>query len=294
LHHVTTFTSAELEVPSHYAGHSDGYRRARHVDRGVGAVHTDLGTVELAPAGSLDQHVHSYEELVFVLSGEAVVTVDGVSRRIGPDEGVFIPVGSAHAWHNPGSEPCRWIDLVTPQARSADQPADTFFLSEPAPRDGAPLDVRDPRTRTYTKWASAQMDLDIVRRTAPVDAPEISASMASALLAYSGIAVKMLLDERHGACLGNMFMVDYEPVVVLHPHDHPVEEAFYMLDGEVVFIADDTEYVMRPGDVAYAGVGCIHAFENRSGARCRWLETRAPLPPLRHSYRYERDWDYLY
>jgi len=113
------------------------------------------------------------------------------------------------------------------------------------------------------------------------------------MLAYSGIAVKMLLDERHGAFLGNMFMVDYQCDVVLHPHDHPVEEAFYMLEGEVVSIADGTEYTLAVGDVAYAGVGCIHAFENRSGKKTRWLETRAPLPPLHHSYRFNRDWDFL-
>jgi hypothetical protein len=25
----------------------------------------------------------------------------------------------------------------------------------------------------------------------------------------------------------------------------------------------------------------------------RWLETQAPQPPARHSYRFVRDWDYL-
>jgi hypothetical protein len=25
----------------------------------------------------------------------------------------------------------------------------------------------------------------------------------------------------------------------------------------------------------------------------RWLETSAPGPPARHSYRHERDWEYL-
>jgi mannose-6-phosphate isomerase-like protein (cupin superfamily) len=66
-----------------------------------------------------------------------------------------------------------------------------------------------------------------------------------------------------------------------------------MLEGEVEFVADGRPYTLRTGDVAFAGVGCIHAFENRSGARCRWLETRAPLPPLHHAYRFERDWEYL-
>jgi hypothetical protein len=25
----------------------------------------------------------------------------------------------------------------------------------------------------------------------------------------------------------------------------------------------------------------------------RWLETQAPQPPARHSYRFTRDWEYL-
>jgi quercetin dioxygenase-like cupin family protein len=293
MHHATSFRTDDLVVRERYAGHSQGYRHVSHINRAIGAIHTDLGTSELASGGTVDPHVHSYEEFIYVLGGTAVLTVDGEARTIGRDEGAFVAVGSSHSWHNPGDEPCRWIELVTPQARPLSMPSDTFFVGGQAPTAGEPLNVRDPRTRNMTKWGSGQMDLDVVRRTAPVDAPDISASMASALMAYSGIAVKMLLDERHGACLGNMFMVDYEPVVVLHPHDHTVEEAFYMLEGEVEFFADDQQYTLREGDVAYAGVGCIHAFENRSGARCRWLETRAPLPPLRHPYRYERDWAYL-
>lgn len=293
MHHVTRFDPASLVAPARENGHATGYRRVSHINREIGATHTEFGTCELAAGGSLDPHVHSYEELVYLVAGEAVLTVDGQSRVMGPDDCAYIGVGATHAWHNGGGEPCRWIDLVTPQPRTADQPPDTFFVGGSAPTSGAALDIRDPRQRIGARWTAGQMDLDLLKRSAPADAPAVSSSMSSALLAYSGIAVKMLVDERHGAVLGNLFMVDYQPDVVLHAHDHPIEEAFYMLEGEVVFIADGEEYVLGVGDVAYAAVGCIHAFQNRSGAGCRWLETRAPFPPLRHGYRFERDWDYL-
>jgi len=293
MHHVTRFTPDDLEAPERHARHSEGYRRVSHIDRSVGAVHTGMGTCELAPGRTIPPHVHSYEELVYVVAGELVLTLDGESRRLGPDDCAFIGVGATHAWHNPGEAPGRWIDLEAPQARNADGPPDTFFVGGCAPTDGQELDVRDPRTRRYFRWQQGQMDLDVLKRPAGVDAPAVSSSMASALLAYSGIAVKMLIDERHGAYLGNLFMVDYQPDVVLHPHDHPLEEAFYMLEGEVVYIADGQEHTLREGDVAYAGVGCVHAFENRSGTRTRWLESRAPLPPPHHAYRFDRDWDYL-
>jgi quercetin dioxygenase-like cupin family protein len=292
-HHVTRFAPSALAVPHGYGDNSHGYRRSSHIDRRAGATHTGLGTCQLDPGGSLAPHVHSYEESLYVVAGSMVLTIDGESVIVGPDDCAFVPLGSTCATHNPGPEPCRWIDLQSPQARPPHQPPDTFWVGGQAPIAGVELDIRDPRTRRYFHWDPAQHDLDALKLPSQADTPTVSSSMSSALMAYSGITVKMLIDERHGAYLGNLFMVDYQPRVILHPHDHTVEEAFYMLAGEVEYTADGERYVLREGDVAYAGVGCVHAFVNQTDVGCRWLETRAPLPPLNHEYRFERDWDYL-
>jgi hypothetical protein len=37
----------------------------------------------------------------------------------------------------------------------------------------------------------------------------------------------------------------------------------------------------------------VHAFYETQGKPVRWLETSAPGPPPRYSYRHERDWAYL-
>lgn len=66
-----------------------------------------------------------------------------------------------------------------------------------------------------------------------------------------------------------------------------------MLEGVVEVVADDQRYTLSPGDVFWTGVGCVHAFYNTSGKRVKWLETSAPAPSDRHSYRFNRDWDYL-
>jgi glyoxylate utilization-related uncharacterized protein len=73
--------------------------------------------------------------------------------------------------------------------------------------------------------------------------------MASAVLAYSGIAVKMLVDQRLDAQLHTMFMVDYQPGACANPHDHPFEESYYMLEGEVDVVADGDRYTLRAGDM---------------------------------------------
>jgi quercetin dioxygenase-like cupin family protein len=137
------------------------------------------------------------------------------------------------------------------------------------------------------------MDVDNLKIGSAVNAPTVSASMATALLAYSGIAVKMLVDQRLGAVLHSLFMVEYQPGGSALPHDHPLEESYYILEGEVVATANDDEFTLRAGDVFWTGVGCIHAFYNRGSARVRWLETQAPQLPSNYSYRFNRDWDYL-
>ena len=39
--------------------------------------------------------------------------------------------------------------------------------------------------------------------------------------------------------------------------------------------------------------GATWGFANAGDVPVRWLETQAPQPPSRHSYRFTRDWDYL-
>jgi quercetin dioxygenase-like cupin family protein len=121
----------------------------------------------------------------------------------------------------------------------------------------------------------------------------LSASMRTALLVYSGISVKMMVDSDLGADLSTMFMVQYEQGGFAGAHDHPLEEAYLILEGTVEASFDDEKYTLGPGDVAWAGVGCVHAFSNVGEGIVRWLETQAPQPPGRHSYRFSRDWVYL-
>ncbi len=117
--------------------------------------------------------------------------------------------------------------------------------------------------------------------------------MRTALLTYSGITVKMMVDSDLGASLSTMFMVQYEPNGFAGAHDHPFEETYLILEGEVDAVFDGESYRLRPGDVAWTGAGGVHEFSNPAGVPVRWLETQAPQPPSRYSYRFARDWTYL-
>jgi quercetin dioxygenase-like cupin family protein len=287
-HHHSPRESIE-PVPV-FADRSVGLRRAELIGAHSGSVHMGLGLVELS-GGHIDTHVHSHEEGFYVLEGEPVLFMDGRGTRLQPGACGVVPVGVAHAWRSP--EPARWVDMRAPRPRDPDQPTDTFLLGPAPDVEPSQLDIRDPRNRNLFLLGDDDMDIDRLKAGAAVAAPTVSASMATAALAYSGITVKMLVDQRTDAQLSTLFMVDYQPGAVAHPHDHPFEESYYMLDGEVDVVADGARYTLRPGDVFWTGVGCIHAFYEVRGGRARWLETSAPQPPNRHSYRFARDWEYL-
>ena len=258
------------------------------VDATTAAVHTGFGLSRLAAGGSVPAHVHSYEESLYVLEGRVIVQTPGEAARLGPGDYGLIPVGVPHSLRNDGATEARFARLSVPLPRP-EHDLDTQLVPELRETEPVAADVRDPRTRRYGHIDDAQMDPTQQSQ----DRLAVSASMRTALLVYSGITVKMMVDSDLGALLSTMFMVQYEPDGVAGAHDHPFEEAYFFLEGHAEATFDGMLYELGPGDVAWAGVGAVHSFRNLGDGPLRWLETQAPQPPPRHSYRFARDWDYL-
>jgi quercetin dioxygenase-like cupin family protein len=287
-HLVRRGADAAFVKPDGWAAGATGYRRWSVVGEDDGAAHTGFGICELEPGGRLPMHLHSFEESFHVLDGTAIVQAAEGSVVLGPGDYGVIPVGVPHTWSNEEDVTVRWAEMQGPQPRRRFD-EDTFVV--PSPPASAPivLDVRDPRTRSFGTITRDHMDA--TKQSQGMLA--VSASMRTALLVYSGITVKMMVDSDLGAQLTTMFMVQYEPVGLIGPHDHPFEETYLILEGDVDAQLDGEHYRLNAGDVAWAGVGCVHSFTNPADVPVRWLETQAPQPPARHSYRFARDWDYL-
>ena len=279
----------EIDLAAPAGGLGRGFRRWSVVDETTpGAVHTAFAVAELAPGGCLPAHVHSFEDSLFVLDGEVVIdTADG-SFRLGPGDYGMNAIGAPHALRNVADVPARWAAMLSPQPR-ARSGGDTYAVPALPEHEPERIDVRDPRTRVFGHIDPGNMEA--ARQTQDLFA--VSASMRTALLVYSGITVKMMIDAELGARLLTMFMVRYEPAGFAGPHDHPFEETYLILEGEVDAEFDGERYRLTPGDAAFAGVGCVHEFACPADERVRWLETQAPQPPSRHSYRFVRDWRYL-
>ena len=287
-HLVRAFADLEFRTAAEFVDHSEGYTADSVVSEESGGMQMGFRLSRIEPGGIVDAHLHSFEETFYVIAGDLMVDLAGgtVQATTG-DYGLF-PVATPHALRNDSAEPVLFAEMRAPLPR-ARFGHDTYFADKLAAGEPTPIDPRDPRTRAFGHIEGENMDPAMQTQ----DRLALSASMRTALLVYSGISVKMMIDSDLGADLSTMFMVQYVPGGFAGPHDHPLEEAYLILEGQVEGTFDGTAYRLGPGDVAWAGVGCVHEFRNVGEGPVRWLETQAPQPPRRHSYRFRRDWTYL-
>lgn len=287
------WTFTDRPFPSSATMH--GLSRSVIVGPEQGAVHTELAVGALAPGGWLQRHFHSFEEALYVIAGELLLEIDGRTHRLASGDYALMPIGTWHALANAADEQVRWLSVNTPQRLAPDVGRrDTFFAS--GAFDLVEFQARaerppfgDPRLRWVGHYAGTPPQAEALRLDDPARGRR-PAGMDAALVVYSGISVKMLVDRVLGAELLTVFTVDYEPGGAAQVHDHPFEETYFFLDGEIEAEIEGVPHVLRAGDVMFAGVGSTHGFYNTGSGRVRWIETQAPQPPGRHAYRWVDHW----
>ena len=65
-------------------------------------------------------------------------------------------------------------------------------------------------------------------------------------------------------------------------HTHDFDEAFYMLEGELIFQVDDTLVTKAAGELSFARRNVAHALANHSDAPARYLLICTPAGFERH------------
>jgi quercetin dioxygenase-like cupin family protein len=295
VHFVGRVDWAFAETPGPESATSAGLARRVLVGPAQGAAHTELAVGGFVPGGWLARHIHSFEEALYVLGGELLLEIDQRVHRLGAGDYALLPIATPHTLACGSGEPVRWLSVNTPPRRSPDWPVpDTIFATtrpdvEALAAVAEPLAAGDVTRRYVGHYDGTPPQAEALRLD---DDPRLRrpAGMDTALLAYSGISVKMLVDRTLGAEHLTMFTVDYEVGGAAQAHDHPFEEAYFFVAGEVNAELDGKGYTLRAGDVVFAGVGSVHGFWNDGPERVRWIETQAPQPPARGAYRWEPTW----
>jgi mannose-6-phosphate isomerase-like protein (cupin superfamily) len=62
------------------------------------------------------EETHAGDQVVFVVEGRAVVTVEGVTHEAPPGACVLIPAGARHLVRNGGQEPLFFLSVYAPPA----------------------------------------------------------------------------------------------------------------------------------------------------------------------------------
>lgn len=278
MHHVSTIDPDTAQTPPGYADHSTGFRRATYVDHGVGSVHMGTGICYLEPSGTIESHLHSFEETFYILEGQVIVQIGDQAYTLETGHYGLIPTGVKHGWRAAGDEPVRWLEMQSPQPRPLDYGRDTFFVGGDVPSSAAAPDLAALAEVYLGHFDESQL-------------PQPGApSQMEGFNPTTGVAIKMFVDRSSDAIHQSLFLIQYMPGAKIAPHDHTFEESYFILSGEVEAECEGQTYQLGPGSVVWTGVGCIHAFRNVSEGPVRWLETQAPLPPAQEVFRFEHDW----
>ena len=241
-------------------------------------MHTGLSVNELAPGGRIDPHVHSFEESFYLMSGEALVMINGSGYRLTAGDYAVVKVGTPHAWRAVGATPARWLQMAAPQPKPIGAERDTFFVKDRSvPATAGRLDLQDLKGNLLGHFDAGQI-------------PPLG-QRPPALTGLEGVFLKWLIDEDFGARHHRLLFIEYQPGVRFGLHDHTFEESYFILSGEVEGTLDGKTYIGKPGDVFWTGVGCVHGFANVGSQPVTWLETFAPQPPKENVFRFMAEWE---
>ena len=95
-------------------------------------------------------------------------------------------------------------------------------------------------------------------------------------LRVMGAAVRFLCGAQQTEQAWSLMEVELPERAGPPPHDHPWDEAYYVVSGEVRFHLDGREQVFKAGDFIYAPGGTLHGFQGASTEPARVLIFDAP------------------
>ncbi len=200
---------------------------------GAQGLTTALST--FAPGAELPYHLHPVSEVIILISGEALVSVEGRRYRLAQYDAVHLPAGTAHAVVNPSRDAVAVFHSSFASAAPPREPVSRAFVAEDceAPAAGCP--------ESLVRFASA-----------PVY--ELS----------QGAYFRDLFAKRLGArgiCGGYGL---FEPGKSLPCHYHAYDESITIITGTAICQVAGREYELSGCGTACVPTGRPHRFLNRS------------------------------
>ncbi len=213
------------------------------------------GIVTFAPGATLPYHNHTFSESITLLSGSAVIEIEGRSYSLKKLDNVVVPTGRVHAARNPSTtEPA-----VFHIALASDSPARTlvekFFPRRSMPDDstGFPGAERVNRFATAKRFAAGP-------NTEFIDF--FNADLIPGLEMSGGYGL-------------------FHPTGRLPAHVHDFDESICIISGQAMCVVEGRRYGMRDGVTALQPRGRVHYFINETPNTMEMLWVYAGPKPER-------------
>jgi mannose-6-phosphate isomerase-like protein (cupin superfamily) len=105
-------TSEEEVVPRREDGDTAEVRTT--IDASAGCPHLEQRVIRFAPGRSRERRNDERQEVLYIVSGDGTLHLDGTTHRLEPDMGVFIVPGEAYSIENDGPEELHVVSVTAP------------------------------------------------------------------------------------------------------------------------------------------------------------------------------------
>jgi 2-keto-3-deoxy-L-rhamnonate aldolase RhmA/quercetin dioxygenase-like cupin family protein len=205
-----------------------------------GARNLTTGLVAIAPGGQLEYHTHPYTEAVTLLSGAAILEVEGRRYTLGALDNIVVPPGLAHAAVNPSSSQ----EAVLHVSMATDQPSrtlvDKFFSRRAMPDDSTGKAGAEYLTRQRT-------------------AKRFEAGQGVSFIDFFNRDLVPGIEMSGGYGL-------FQPGGRLPAHVHDFDESICIVQGQATCIVEGRKYTLSDCATALQPRGRVHYFINQSKA----------------------------
>ncbi len=205
-----------------------------------GARNLTTGIVTVSPGSQLDCHTHGYTEAVTLLSGSAIMEVEGRRYTLNALDNIVLPRGVAHAALNASSSQ----KAVLHVAMATDLPSrtviDKFFSRRAMPEDSTGKAGAEYLTRHRT-------------------AKRFEAGKGASFIDFFNRDLVPGIEMSGGYGL-------FQPGGRLPAHVHDFDESICIVQGEATCIVEGRKYTLSDCATALQPRGRVHYFINQSRA----------------------------
>ena len=196
------------------------------------------GMVTFGPAAELPMHTHPFSEAITLLSGRAVVEVEGRRYALETLDNVVVPMGRAHSAQNLSSDQ----PAVFHVALATDAPSRTL-VDKPFSRRSMPMDaVGEPGAERVNRFQQAK---------------RFEAGPNTAFIDYFNCDLMPGIEMSGGYGL-------FQPKGRLPAHFHDFDESICIIEGTATCVVEGRRYPMTDRATALQPRGRVHYFLNES------------------------------